>query len=70
MWSASRLISALELIAAQGRSFARKQSKARGKASSIMGDRLEERKDFTAEVTAKLPEAKKLAEVRWCLLRC
>ncbi|CAM9991246.1 unnamed protein product [Ectocarpus sp. 12 AP-2014] len=27
-----------------------------------MGDRLEERKDFTAEVTAKLPEAKKLAE--------
>lgn len=29
-----------------------------------MGDRLEERKDFTAEVTAKLPEAKKLAEVR------
>lgn len=29
-----------------------------------MGDRLEERKDFTAEVTAKLPEAKKLAQVR------
>lgn len=28
-----------------------------------MGDRLEERKDFTPEVTAKLPEAKKLAQV-------
>lgn len=28
-----------------------------------MGDRLEERKDFTAEVTAKLPEARKLAQV-------
>lgn len=28
-----------------------------------MGDRLEERKDFTPEVSAKLPEAKKLAEV-------
>lgn len=38
------------------------QSKA--KEAAIMGDRLEERKDFTAEVTAKLPEAKKLAEVQ------
>lgn len=28
-----------------------------------MGDRLEERKDFTVEVSAKLPEAKKLAQV-------
>lgn len=28
-----------------------------------MGDRLEERKDFSAEVSAKIPEAKKLAEV-------
>lgn len=28
-----------------------------------MGDRLEERKDFTVEVSAKLPEAKKLAKV-------
>lgn len=37
-----------------------KQSK---KQPGIMGDRLEEKKDFTAEVTAKLPEAKKLAEV-------
>lgn len=26
---------------------------------------MEERKDFTAEVTAKLPEAKTLAEVWW-----
>lgn len=37
---------------------------------SIMGDRLEERKDFTAEVTAKLPEAKKLAEVCAVVVRC
>ena len=28
-----------------------------------MGDRLEERKDFTSEVTVKIPEAKKLAQV-------
>lgn len=31
-----------------------------------MGDRLEERKDFSADVAVKLPEATKLAEVR-CL---
>lgn len=29
-----------------------------------MGDRLEERKDFSADVAVKLPEATKLAEVR------
>lgn len=29
-----------------------------------MGDRLEERKDFSVEVSAKVPEAKKLAQVR------
>lgn len=28
-----------------------------------MGDRLEERKDFSADVAVKLPEATKLAEV-------
>jgi hypothetical protein len=29
-----------------------------------MSDRLEERKDFTADVKAKVPEATQLAEVR------
>lgn len=29
-----------------------------------MGDRLEERKDFTPEVSVKVPEATRLAEVR------